>query len=210
MVAIPDPATFRVMPRPTTSRARRREDRPDDLRRRQARREPVRGRSALRAASGARADEVARLRHVQHRPRAEYFLFKDSSGTKTLDEGGYFAMTALDAATELRNKTINALEAVGIPIEYHHHEVAPSQHEIDMRYAPRSNGRQDADVPADREGDRRQARRLRDLHAEAAVRRERSGMHTHMWLFKEGRNQFFDPDEPYHLSPAASSSSPDC
>src|SRR5262249_58600591 len=69
-------------------------------------------------------------------PELEYFLFKDSSGTETLDEGGYFAMTTMDAATELRNRTIAALEQVGIPIEYHHHEVGPSQHEIDMRYAP--------------------------------------------------------------------------
>ena len=58
-------------------------------------------------------------------PELEYFLFKDNKGTETLDEGGYFAMTALDAATELRNETIQALESVGIPIEYHHHEVAP-------------------------------------------------------------------------------------
>src|SRR5213079_3614144 len=68
-------------------------------------------------------------------PELEYFLFKDNKGTETLDEGGYFAMTALDAATELRNETIRALERMGIAIEYHHHEVAPSQHEIDMRYS---------------------------------------------------------------------------
>ena len=68
-------------------------------------------------------------------PELEYFLFRDASGTETLDEGGYFAMTTQDAATELRNETIQALETVGIPIEYHHHEVGPSQHEIDMRFA---------------------------------------------------------------------------
>ena len=27
-----------------------------------------------------------------------------------------------------------ALEAMGIGVEYSHHEVAPSQHEIDLRY----------------------------------------------------------------------------
>ena len=47
-------------------------------------------------------------------PELEYFLFKDKTGTETLDEGGYFAMTALDAATELRNETIRALESMGI------------------------------------------------------------------------------------------------
>src|SRR5256886_11496759 len=56
-------------------------------------------------------------------PELEYFLFKANDSTETLDEGGYFAMTALDAATELRWETIKALEGAGIPIEYHHHEV---------------------------------------------------------------------------------------
>ena len=44
-------------------------------------------------------------------------------------------MTTQDAATELRNETILRWRQVGIPIEYHHHEVGPSQHEIDMRFA---------------------------------------------------------------------------
>src|SRR5437773_1765900 len=69
-------------------------------------------------------------------PELEYFLFKDDKGTETLDEGGYFAMTTLDAATELRQETVRALQSMEIPIEYVHHEVGPSQHEIDMRYAP--------------------------------------------------------------------------
>ena len=69
-------------------------------------------------------------------PELEYFLFKSDSGTETLDEGGYFAMTTLDAATELRQQTVRALESMGIAIEYVHHEVGPSQHEIDMRFAP--------------------------------------------------------------------------
>ena len=52
-----------------------------------------------------------------------------------LDKGGYFDLTTLDAASDLRRDTVNALKAVGIPVEYTHHEVGPSQHEIDMRYA---------------------------------------------------------------------------
>src|SRR5436309_1483770 len=69
-------------------------------------------------------------------PELEYFLFKDDKATETLDEGGYFAMTTLNAASGLRQETVHALEAMGIPIEYVHHEVGPSQHEIDMRFAP--------------------------------------------------------------------------
>src|SRR5438067_7355474 len=68
-------------------------------------------------------------------PELEYFLFRDDKGTETLDEGGYFAMTTMDAASELRQETVRALESMGIPIEYVHHEVGPSQHEIDMRFA---------------------------------------------------------------------------
>jgi hypothetical protein len=109
-------------------------------------------------------------------PELEYFLFKDSTGTETLDEGGYFAMTTQDAATELRNETIQALEKVGIPIEYHHHEVGPSQHEIDMHFAP---ALEMADHTLTyrpcRQGDRGEERRLRDVHAEADLRRERLG-----------------------------------
>ena len=44
-------------------------------------------------------------------------------------------MTTIDAASDLRQETVRALEGVGIPIEYVHHEVGPSQHEIDMRFA---------------------------------------------------------------------------
>ena len=67
-------------------------------------------------------------------PELEFFYFKDSKGTETLDSGGYFDMTTLDAATDLRRNTVITLEKMGIGIEYSHHEVAPSQHEIDMRY----------------------------------------------------------------------------
>src|SRR3954451_8522750 len=136
-------------------------------------------------------------------PELEYFLFKDSSGTETLDEGGYFAMTALDAATDLRFETIKALEAVGIPIEYHHHEVAPSQHEIDMRYA---NAPDMADFTITY---RLIVKEVAAKHGAYATFMPKplfgengSGMHTHMSLFKEGRNQFFSQDEAYHLSSA--------
>ena len=73
-------------------------------------------------------------------PELEYFLFENDKGTETLDEGGYFAMTTLDAASGLRQETVHALESMGIPIEYVHHEVGPSQHEIDMRLRERWSG----------------------------------------------------------------------
>src|SRR5207248_11318877 len=132
MVAIPDPSTFRLLPaRPGEARVGRMicdVVKPDG--------EPYEGdpRYVLQRALDRMKSMGFDTFNVG--PELEYFLFKDNEGTQTLDEGGYFAMTTLDAATELRNETIKALESVGIPIEYHHHEVGPSQHEIDMRYAP--------------------------------------------------------------------------
>jgi glutamine synthetase len=134
-------------------------------------------------------------------PELEYFLFKSNDSTETLDEGGYFAMTTLDAATEWRNETIKALEAMGIPIEYHHHEVGPSQHEIDMRYAA-----------ALEMADHTLTYRLivKEVAAKNGVYatfmpkpifgENGSGMHTHQSLFKDGRNAFFDSDDEWHLS----------
>src|SRR4026209_2187139 len=136
-------------------------------------------------------------------PELEYFLFEDDRGTQTIDEGGYFAMTVQDAATEVRNDTIAALEAVGIPIEYHHHEVGPSQHEIDMRYA-------DALAMADYTITYRLiVKEVATWHGNYATFMPKplfgengSGMHTHMSLFRGGRNQFFDRRGEYHLSGA--------
>jgi len=139
-------------------------------------------------------------------PELEYFLFEDNKGTVTLDEGGYFAMTALDAATELRNETIQALEGMGIPIEYHHHEVAPSQHEIDMRY---SNALDMADFTITYRLIVKEIAAKNGVYATFMPKplfgENGSGMHTHMSLFTEERNQFFDADDPYHLSAAGKS-----
>jgi glutamine synthetase len=199
MVAIPDPATFRIMP------AREGEAKvgrlicdivkPDG--------EPYEGdpRYVLRRA--LERMESMGFDTFNVGPELEYFLFKDKKGTETLDEGGYFAMTALDAATEVRNDTIRALEAVGIPVEYHHHEVAPSQHEIDMRYASALDM---ADFTITY---RLIVKEIAAKHGVYATFMPKplfgengSGMHTHMSLFKEGRNQFFAEGDDYHLSEA--------
>src|ERR1700760_1276696 len=199
MVAIPDPTTYRLMPtrdgEANVGRMICDVVKPDG--------EPYEGdpRYVLRRALERMSQMGFDTFNVG--PELEYFLFQDSAGTQTLDEGGYFAMTALDAATDVRFDTIKALEAVGIPIEYHHHEVAPSQHEIDMRYAP-----------ALEMADHTITYRLivKEIAAKHGVYatfmpkplfgENGSGMHTHMSLFKDGRNQFYAQDEAYHLSAA--------
>jgi glutamine synthetase len=198
MVAIPDPKTFQLMPRPDgggkVGRMICDVVKPDG--------QPYEGdpryvlRQALERMRGLGFDTF------NVGPELEYFLFRDNKGTETLDEGGYFAMTALDAATELRNETIKALESVGIGIEYHHHEVAPSQHEIDMRYA---SALEMADQTVTYRLIVKEVAAHHGVYATFMPKplfgENGSGMHTHMSLFKDGRNQFFDGGDPYHLSP---------
>jgi glutamine synthetase len=136
-------------------------------------------------------------------PELEYFLFRDDRGTETLDEGGYFAMTTMDAASELRQETVRALHSMGIPIEYVHHEVGPSQHEIDMRYAPALTM---ADHTVTYRLIVKEIAKKAGYHATFMPKpifgENGSGMHTHQSLFRDGRNAFFDEDDDWHLSPA--------
>jgi glutamine synthetase len=101
-------------------------------------------------------------------PELEFFYFKNSQGTEVLDNGGYFDLTTLDAASDLRRETVLTLEAMGIKVEYSHHEVAPSQHEIDLT----EDGRQCYDLPGrgERSGD--DIRVLCHVYAQADVRAE--------------------------------------
>ena len=137
-------------------------------------------------------------------PELEYFYFEDKHGTKGLDEGGYFDMTPLDLATDLRRETVLTLEAMGIGVEYSHHEVAPSQHEIDMRYT-------DALTMADSVMTYRLV--VKEIALEHGVHASfmpkpvfginGSGMHVHQSLFKNGHNAFFDAKGEYSLSDTA-------
>ncbi|MBA5941739.1 MAG: glutamine synthetase [Methanophagales archaeon] len=134
-------------------------------------------------------------------PELEFFYLHNSKNPEVLDEGGYFDLTTLDAGSDLRRDTILTLEEMGIEVEYSHHEVAPSQHEIDLRY-------QDALTMAD------QVMTHRIVVKEIAHRYgyyatfmpkpisgvNGSGMHTHQSLFNNGKNAFFDQNDEYCLS----------
>jgi len=137
-------------------------------------------------------------------PELEYFYFKDEKHTEVLDKGGYFDLTTLDAASDLRRDTIFTLEAMGIWVEYSHHEVAPSQHEIDLRYA-------DALTMADNVMTYRiVVKEIAQKYGVYATFMPKpifgvngSGMHTHQSLFKGDRNAFFDTKDKYYLSDVA-------
>ncbi len=134
-------------------------------------------------------------------PELEFFYFKDSCSTEVLDQGGYFDLTTLDAGSDLRRDTINALHAFGIQVEYSHHEVAPSQHEIDLRY-------KDVLTMADQVMTYRltvkEIAQQKGLYATFMPKPifgvNGSGMHVHQSLFKGKSNAFFDANDEYNLS----------
>ncbi|MBF4509637.1 MAG: glutamine synthetase [Aeromicrobium sp.] len=139
-------------------------------------------------------------------PELEYYYLKSDREPEVLDLGTYFDQTTRDLAVDLRMDTVKMLKRFGIQVEYSHHEVGPSQHEIDLRYAEalsmadkvmtyrvvvkevaQTNGVYATFMP-------------KPLYGEAG-----SGMHVHQSLFKDGKNAFYDADDPYHLSATAKS-----
>jgi len=201
MIAIPSPESFQVLPwRPTEQGVGRMfcdivtpDGKPFDG-------DP---RYALRRMT----DKAAELGYTMYvGPELEYFYFADDQDTEVLDNGGYFDLTPLDIASDLRRDTVLTLEKMGIPVEYSHHEVAPSQHEIDLRYC-------DATSMADN------VMTYRLVVKEVALQngvyatfmpkpmfgQNGSGMHVHQSLFTKDGNAFFDANDPegFNLSEVA-------
>ena len=199
MVALPDPDTFQLLPwRPKEQAVARMFC--DILR---PGGEPFEGdpRYILKR-NLKRATELGYTFYVG--PELEYFYFQDSNGTEPLDKGSYFDATPLDTATDMRRETVLTLEEMGIGVEYSHHEVANSQHEIDMRYT-------DALTMADNVITYRLVvKQIALKHGVYATFMPKpvfgingSGMHVHQSLFEGSRNAFFDTDDKYHLSKTA-------
>lgn len=200
MYALPDPNTFSLLPwRPRTNAVARMFCdivTPDD--------EPFEGdsRFVLRR-NLKRAADMGFTYYVG--PEIEYFYFEDSKGTKALDDGGYFDQDATDMATDLRRETVLMLEELGIPVESSHHEVASSQHEIDLRHT-------DALTMADTVMTcRLVVKEIAMKHGAYATFMPKpntgihgSGMHTQQSLFRGDTNAFYDEADEYHLSVTAS------
>ena len=138
-------------------------------------------------------------------PEVEYFYFADSSPEpQILDRGGYFDLTPLDVAQEYRRNTIVALERLGIPVESSHHEVSPSQHEIDLRHT-------DALTMSDNLVTTRLA--IKEVAMEHGIYatfmpkplegHDGSGLHLHISLFEGDDNAFHDADKSDNLSAVA-------
>ncbi len=137
-------------------------------------------------------------------PELEYFYFEGNGAPKIIDKGGYFDARPLDLGSDLRRETIFALQDMGVQIEYSHHEVAPSQHEIDMRY---DEGLKMADKTMTLRIVVKEIARQQGFYATFMPKpifgENGSGMHTHQSLFKGENNAFFDANDQYNLSNVA-------
>jgi len=203
MVAYPDPATFQLLPwRPSEQGVGRLFTditKPDGS--------PFEGdpRYALKRVTQKAAD-LGYTMYVG--PELEFFYFEDDQDTVFLDQGGYFDLTPLDIASDLRRETVLTLEKLGIPVEYSHHEVAPSQHEIDLRYA---DARTMADNVMTYKLIVKEIALQNGVHAtfmpKPVFGENGSGMHVHQSLFTKEGNAFFDANDPegYNLSEIAKS-----
>jgi glutamine synthetase len=141
-------------------------------------------------------------------PEIEFFLVQDGpldgSVPIPVDSGGYFDHTTHAIARDFRRQAVLALERIGISVEFSHHEVAPGQQEIDLRYA-------DALGTADNIMTFRHV--VKEVALSQGVRasfmpkpfthQPGSGMHTHVSLFEGERNAFHDPGDPMKLSKVA-------
>jgi glutamine synthetase len=204
MLARPDPATFQILPEP--------EGRPADSARMFCDITMPDGspswadpRYVLRRALSKAAERG--FTFYTH-PEIEFFLLKnrplDGTEPEPIDTSGYFDMTSHPSSHTFRRDAVTTLEALGISVEFSHHEVAPGQQEIDLRYA-------DALSMADNIMTFRHVIKEVALSVGAPAtfmpkpfrHRPGSGMHTHLSLFEGDRNAFHDPTDELNLSKTA-------
>jgi glutamine synthetase len=204
MLARPDPATFQLLPwrgeDPATARMFCDIYTPD------GRPSPTDPRNVLRRTLQRAAD--LGFTFYTH-PEVEFFLLQhkpngDGSVPPPVDSAGYFDLTPHEVSHDFRRQAVTMLERMGISVEYSHHEVAPGQQEIDLRYA-------DALSTADNLQTFRHV--IKEVALEQGVYatfmpkpfadQPGSGMHTHVSLFEGDANAFYDDSDPVNLSSAA-------
>ena len=132
----------------------------------------------------------------------ECFYLQNGEEPSLLDGGGYFDLTPTSLPEKVREETIVALEKLGVGVEYSHHEVSPSQHEIDLHY---TDALTMADNVITSRFVARQVAKRHNIHCTFMPKPifgvNGSGMHTHISLFRNGRNAFYSPKDDMNLSP---------
>jgi glutamine synthetase len=204
MVAKPDPSTFQVLPWSTSKGHQHSARMFCDI--------------AMPDGSPSWADPRHVLRRQLNKagdlgfscyvhPEIEFFLIKsqlENGFPIPVDRGGFFDQAVHDEAPNFRRHAIDSLESMGISVEFSHHEGAPGQQEIDLRYA-------DALSMADNVMTFRYL--IKEVAIDEGVRASfmpkpfsdhpGSAMHTHLSLFEGEQNAFADPDDPINLSDTA-------
>lgn len=200
MLAKPDPTTFSVLPWRTESPGAARMF--CDITMPDGTPSPADPRNVLRRI----LDKAATMGYTCYtHPEIEFFLFKSvpevGIAPVPVDQGGYFDHTPAVVGHDFRRQAITLLEAMGISVEFSHHEGGPGQQEIDLRDA-------DALTTADN------IMTFRHVIKEVAMDQgfhasfmpkpftdhPGSGMHTHVSLFKGEENAFYDAKAQYNLS----------
>ncbi|MDP8236246.1 MAG: glutamine synthetase family protein [Candidatus Erginobacter occultus] len=199
VMAMPDPATFRILPwTPLEGQVARLIC---DIQDPYGNPYPGDPRYVLKKALKKAADLGYAFRVG---PEMEFFYFKNDRAPECLDQSGYFDLTPPDLGTDLRRETAQALEAMGMKTECTHHEVARSQHEIDLRY---NEALAMADDVMTLRFVTKEIARRHGVHAtfmpKPLMTENGSGMHVHQSLFAGERNAFFDPEDEYNLSATA-------
>jgi glutamine synthetase len=200
MLAKPDPSTFQLMPLPDGSAGVGRMF--CDIRLPDGSPSHADPRYVLKRAL-AKASGLGFTFYTH--PEIEFFLLRErpepGAKPRPIDQGGYFDHTPHSIARDFRKAAITMLETMGISVEFSHHEGAPGQQEIDLRYA-------DALSTADNVMSFRLA--MKEVALDQGVyatfmpkpftEYPGSGMHTHMSLFEGDRNVFYDPGGDFQLS----------
>lgn len=134
----------------------------------------------------------------------EYFYFKDKNSTELLDNAGYFDQISLELTSEIRRETVLTLADMGILVKYSHHEVSPSQHEIDLQY---TDALTMADTVMTAKLAIKEIALKNDVYAtfmpKPLTNLDGSGMHVHQSLFEKNKNVFFNEKDENKLSPIA-------
>jgi len=200
MLAKPDPATFTILPWRAEAQGAARIF--CDITLPSGEPSPADPRNVLRRT----LDKAAKMGYTCYtHPEIEFFLFKSQpekgEAPVPVDQGGYFDHTPAVVGHDFRRQAITLLEAMGVSVEFSHHEGAPGQQEIDLRYA-------DALSTADN------IMTFRHVIKEVALNQgfyasfmpkpftdhPGSGMHTHVSLFEGEKNAFFDSSAELNLS----------
>lgn len=195
MVAMPDPTTWQLLPwRPKSSSVARMFC---DIKHPDGAPAECDSRNVLRR-NMRQAAKIGYTYYVG--PEIEHYYLRTIDPPTPLDDGGYFDQSS-DTGPDLRRDTVLALEEMGIPVQHSHHEVAPGQHEIDLRH---TNALTMADTVTTYRALVKEIAAQRGVFASFMPRPfnnlHGSGMHIHQSLFKGDENAFYDHDDEFHLS----------